>query len=135
LDLAVPQPRRDQHGRVRLRADIVVGRIRQHVVVGLSVRWIAPLVVFVGGEGDGVVQHGGDDVHERHLSDDAAVVLRTDVGDGAHQQAAGASAHREYLVLGSESLVHQEMRDIDEVGEGIFFCISRPSSYHARPIS
>jgi hypothetical protein len=53
----------------------------------------------------------------------------------AHQQAAGAAAHGEHLVLGGIAAGDEVARHVDEVGEGVLLVQQRPSSYHARPIS
>jgi len=113
------QAGRHQHGGIGLARDVVVGRVRQHVVVVLPLLRVAPLVELVGGERDALVEHRRDDVDERHLRDDRAVIGARLVGDRAHQQPAGAAAHCRHALRVGIAFLHQEARDVDEVVEGV----------------
>src|SRR6185312_11832437 len=95
-------------------------RVRQHVLVRVSLLRVAPFVEFIGGQRNAFVEHGGDHVDEGYVGCDAAVAVATHVGNGAHQQAAGAAAHGEDLVLRGVVFGDQVVRHVDEVGEGIF---------------
>ncbi len=120
LHLRIPQAGAHEQRRVRLLAHVVVRRVRQHVrVIVLGFR-VAPLVVFVGGERNAGVEHGGDHIDERHLRDHHAIVLRRHVGHRAHQQAAGATTGCGNAVLGGVPLGDQTAGDIDKVIEGVF---------------
>ena len=65
--LAVVEACGNEHWRIVLSRGIVIGRIRQHVIVFLPYRWIAPFVVFECREWDRGVGHGGNDIDERHF--------------------------------------------------------------------
>ena len=119
LHLRIPQPGADEHGRVGLGLQVVVGRVLHDVVVERLLLRIAPLVVLVGGQRDTRVEHGGDHVHERHLREDDVVLLRGHVGDRAHQQSTGAAAEGRHPVRRGMAFLHQVVGDIDEVGEGV----------------
>ena len=136
LHLAVPQAGRHQHRRIGLARDVVVGRVRQHVVVVLLLLRVAPLVELVGRERDALVEHGRDHVDERHLRDDRAVVGRRHVGDRAHQQPAGAAAHRRHALARRRSPPRTRKRVTSMKSVKVFFLFSSlPSSYQRRPIS
>jgi hypothetical protein len=45
--------------------------------------------------------------------------LRRHVGDRPHQQAAGAAAKRGHAIRRGIAFLHQEIGDVDEVGEGV----------------
>src|SRR5690606_1866301 len=119
LHLAVPQAGGHQHRRIVLALDVVVGRVVQHVLVVDRVGRIAPLVVLVVGQRDALVHHRRHHVHEGHVGDDGPVLLRRHVDHRAHQQAAGAAAHGRHPVGSRVTLGHQEIGDVDEVGEGV----------------
>ncbi len=59
------EPGRHQQVRIVPGLHVVVGRVGEDVVVVGLVVGIAPLVVLAGGQGDGLVQHGRDHIHER----------------------------------------------------------------------
>ena len=63
--------------------DIVVRRIGQHVVVLDFHRRVAPFLVFESGQRHPRIRHGGDDVDERHLGDNAREQVGTEIGDRA----------------------------------------------------
>ena len=120
LHLAVPEAGGHQHRGIGPRLDPVVGRVREHVVVGRGrLAGVAPLVVFVGRQRDGLVEHGRDDVDERHVRDQRAVFVGREVRDRADQQAAGAAAHRADPARVGIALAHQVAGDVDEVVEGV----------------
>ncbi|MNF74733.1 hypothetical protein D3C84_567730 [compost metagenome] len=104
-----------------MRLDLIVGAVALHVVVVALLVRVAPLVVLPCGEGNGLVQHGGDHVDEGHLGHHAAIELGRLVDDGPHQQAAGAAAHGVDLIPGAITLGHQCLGHVDEVVEGILF--------------
>ena len=123
--LAVVEGRLHEHGRVGLALQVGVGAIRLHVVVGVLLLGIAPLLVLAHGEGEAGVEHGVDDVHEGHVGDHGREQVRAHVGDGAHEQAARAAALDDEaagrgVALGDEVLGHG-----DEVGERV------PLPHHA----
>ena len=96
LDLGILQPRRHEQGRVFLGLDLVVGRIREHVVVVFFDLGIPPFVELPGRQRDRLVQHGRDDVDERNADDGALEEVRPHVDDGAHEQPPGAPAFGPY---------------------------------------
>ncbi|MNT39081.1 hypothetical protein D3C72_1753000 [compost metagenome] len=55
--------------------------------------WVAPLFIFTDGQWNAVVEHGGQNIHERHLRHHRVIQLRRLIDHRAHQQAAGAAPH------------------------------------------
>ena len=122
LHLRVPQAGADEHRRIGLRFQVVVGRVGEHVGIAVGTRFrVAPFIVFVGGERDTRIQHGGDHVNEGHLREDDAVIFWRHVADGPHQQAASAAAQRRNAVFRSVLVFNEVTRDVDEVGKGVLF--------------
>ncbi len=115
------QPGGDQQIGVGLGLDLIVGAVGLHVVVVALLVRVAPLVVLASGEGDGLVQHGGDHVDERHLGHYASIELGRLIDHCPHQQAAGAAAHGIDLIFCAIALRYQWLGDVDEVVEGILF--------------
>ena len=80
---------------------------------------IAPLFVLGDGERERGVEHGVHDVDEGDVGDDGAEEIGAQVGDGAHQQAAGRAAFdgdaRGVAVAGGGEVLDGG----DEVGEGV----------------
>ncbi len=54
------------------------------------------------------------------MGDDAAIFFASHVRHRAHQEAAGAAAHGEHLVLRRIALRDQIVGHVDEIGEGVF---------------
>jgi hypothetical protein len=108
------QAGRHEHRRVILARDLVIGRV-EHVVVLLL---FSCLVELVGRERDALVGHGRDDVHERHLRDDRAVVAGAMFATAPinNPPALPPSPRRARVRV---ALLHQEARDVDEVRERV----------------
>ena len=78
--LAVIEACGNEHRRVAFSREIVVGRIRQHVIVFWLYGRIAPFVVFECRERGRDVGHRGNEIHERHFLE-----IGTQIGDRAHE--------------------------------------------------
>ena len=76
-DARIVEAAGDQHRRIGLAADIVVGAVAQHVAEGGRVGdRIAPFVPFARGQRQALVEHGVDDVDEGHVGDHRAPQFR-----------------------------------------------------------
>ena len=106
--------------RVGLRGHVLVGRVGLHVRVDLGVvQRIPPLLPLAHRQRQRRVEDRGERVDERHLRNDAAEVLRGDVRDRAHQQAAGRAAARDQPRRRRPARARQVLGARDEVGEGV----------------
>jgi hypothetical protein len=119
LHLTVPQAGGHEHRGISLRADVVVRRVRQHVFVVVAVVRIAPLLVFERRERNRIVEHGRDDVHERYVGDEPAILLRRDVRDDTDQQAACAAAGGEDTLARAITARNEEVGNVDEIIERV----------------
>lgn len=120
LHLGIVQSGGDQHMRISLRPDAVVGAVAFHVVVIGFILWIPPLFKFPGGQWNRFVQHGGHHIDERHLGYHAMKQLRTFVNGHAHQHPAGAAPHAIAELRIAVPLGQQRVTDVQIVVEGIF---------------
>ena len=121
LHLAVVQAGGDEHVGIVFGFHLIVGAVAQDVVVVILFVGVAPLIVLAGGEGDGVVEHGGHYVDEGNLGYYARPEVRAHVGDCAHQEAARTAAHGEEVFLGGVVVGQEPLSGVDEVGEGVLF--------------
>mmetsp|Transcript_53742 Transcript_53742/g.126652 ORF Transcript_53742/g.126652 Transcript_53742/m.126652 type:complete len:756 (-) Transcript_53742:2622-4889(-) len=117
--LAVVDGGLGQHRRVGGRPEVVIGAVGPHPGVLVGLVRVAPLDVFLGGQRQRGVEHGVDHVDKRHLGDHGLEQVRPQVGDRAHQQAAGAAALDHELARLGVAAVHQALGAGDEVGEGV----------------
>ena len=91
-DLAVVESGLDEDRGIVRGGEICVGAVGLHVeIVGGDLR-IAPFFVLADGERERSVEHGIENVDEGNVADNDAEKIGAHVGDGAHEQAAGASA-------------------------------------------
>ena len=122
-DPGVVQSRGHQHGRIVARFQLVIWRIGPDVVEGVLVlNGIAPLRPLNGREGQGVVQHGVQGVHEGDVGGDGAPQLRGLVHHGAHELSAGAAPGDGDAALRAIAPLHQVKGDVHEVVE----CVGAP---------
>ena len=98
-------------------AKIVVGGVGAHPEVLRFDRGITPFEVFGGGQRQGGVEHGVQDIDERDFDDGSAEQLGAEVEHRPHQQAAGAATAGDKLrglgVAGAGEILGAS----DEVGE------------------
>ncbi len=101
------------------RTHVVIGRVGlHHRVDRLVVDRVAPLLPLEHGEGQGLVQDGREAVDEGNLGHDRPEQLGGQVGDRAHQEAAGARPPGHQAVRGGESFVDEGPGAGHEIGEG-----------------
>src|SRR3984957_11140598 len=105
--LAVIERRLDQHVRVSLRLDVVVRRIRNHVIERGFFLWIAPLLKFRYGQWQRFVQHRIYHVNKRNSHQRRVKQIRPHIQHYAHQQPACASPFYHQPVLRPISLREQ----------------------------
>ena len=111
---------REDAGIGRVGAHVLVRGIPLHVRVDAGVmEGISPLVPLDDGEGERGVEDGGERVHERDVREDPREQLGCEVGDGAHQQAAGRAALGDEGRRGRVPLGDEVARTVDEVREGV----------------
>ena len=92
LNLRIMEPGRDQHVGIALRLDLIIGRVRQHVVVVRGNPGISPLAVLRSGKRNAVIKHGRHNVNEGYLGNDALIDFGRFIGNDAHQQTASRAA-------------------------------------------
>ena len=118
-DLAVVEGGLDEHGGVILAGEVGVGAIGLHVEIVVFLERVAPFLVLADGEGESGVEHGVEDVHKGNVADDDAEEIGAHVGDGAHEEAAGAAAFGGEDFFGSEFFGDEMAGGSDEIGEGV----------------
>ena len=118
-DLAVVQRCLDQQVRVLLSGNVGVRAVRFHVLVVFFDIGVAPLQILADSQGQGVVQHGVQNIHERHLRQDGLEQIRAQVDDGPHQEAAGAAALNGKAARRRVLLPNQELGAGDKVCERV----------------
>jgi len=117
--LAIIEGREHEDGRVVRRMNILVRRISANVVVvGLDLR-IAPLFELGHGERQSFVEHGVNDVNERHVDDGGLEQVRAQIEHCSHQQAASTATFDAELIGRGITLGDQVLGAGDEVGEGV----------------
>ena len=110
--------------RVVLGLDVVVGRVRLDVRVGVRVRErIAPLRPLGRGEGEGLVAHRVQNVHEGHLRHCRLEEVRLQVDRRPHQQPARAAAVASDTPASGIALGHQVLARCDEVQESVLLAL------------
>ena len=124
--LAVVEGGLHQDRRVGLPLEVRVGAVRLHGVVRRLLLRVAPLLELAHGEGQRLVEHGVDHVHERHLRDDGLPQIRPHVGDRAHQEPARAAALDDEPVAAAVLPGQEELGGGDEVGEGVLLLHQAP---------
>ena len=80
---------------------------------------IAPLGPFRRRQRQCFVEHGVQDVDERHVGDDAEEEVRRHVGDNAHQHAARGAAVGDDAATAGEAELHEMFARRDEIVEGV----------------
>ena len=118
-DLAVVEGGLDEHRGVALPREVRVGTVSLEVVVLVLLLRVPPLFELAHREGQRLVEHGVDDVHERDLGDHGLEEIGTQVGDRAHEKAPRAPALDDEPVGRGPFLRHHVLRGGDEVGEGV----------------
>ena len=125
-DAWIVQPGRDEHRRIGLAGDVVVGGVRLHIAVPRCLAWVAPLQPLLGGERDRRVRHRVDHVHEGDVGNHRLEQVGAHVDDRAHEQPAGAaSADRQPVAL-RVALRHQVLGGGDEIGERVLLVEQPP---------
>ena len=119
-NLAVIERNFDEHRRVIRLLYVVVGRILLHVIVSRLFVRITPFDVLAGRQRQRSVEHCIENIDERHLGHYGFEQIGTHVGDGAHQQPAGAATLNYQTVAGGVLLFHHMFGAGDEVGEGVY---------------
>ena len=120
-DAGIVQASGHQQRGIIGRPHVVVGRVALDVAVELGLRGIAPLVVFIDGQGQLVIEHGRERVDKRHLGHGAREQVRSLVQHGPDQQAPGAAAADGQPRRNCVALGHQLLRASDEVVERVAF--------------
>ena len=110
----------DQHRRIILRLDIVIGRVApDQVERRLVLDRIAPLGPFAGRQRQVTIEHGAQHVDKRHIGDDRAPQLGRLVGHRPHQLAPGRPALRRDPAFRGIAKLDQPARNIDEIVERV----------------
>ena len=123
----IGEPARGEDGGVGARGDVVVGAVGRDPVVGSLVReGIAPLGPLRRCERQRHIAHGVEDVDERDRADDACPEIGTQVGDGAHEHAAGGAAQSDDVPGRAVAVLDEVLGAGDEVGEGVYFLLLAP---------
>ena len=116
----VVQARHSSNRRVTDRADVLVRGVRLHVGVHFRVlNGVAPFFPLHRRQRQLRVEDGGQRIHERYGSQAGGVLFGGEVHDGAHEQAAGATAVAADTRLISPRLSRNVAGDVHEVGEGV----------------
>ena len=106
--------------RVRLGVDVLIRRVRLHVLVDrLVCQRVSPLVPLDDGEWQRRIEDGRQRIHERDHREYAVEQLGRQVRDRADQQAAGATALTDQLLGGGDTGVDQMLCSGDKIGEGV----------------
>src|SRR5580700_537251 len=99
--------------------DVVVRRIPAHVLVRGNVFGVAPLLVLDHRERQAWVEHGGETVDERDLSNNCSAQIGAEVYHGSHEQSTGAGAADRQAFAGREVLRNQVVGASAKVSEGV----------------
>lgn len=92
-DAGVVEAGEDEEGGVILGFDVVVGGVGADAVEGFEGGGgVAPFVVFAGGEGDGGVEHGVEDVDKGDVGDEGTEEVGLLVDDGSDEESTSAAA-------------------------------------------
>ena len=114
------QARHRSNRRVADRADVLVRGVRLHVGVHFRVlNRVAPLFPLHRRQRQLRVEDGGQRIHERHGSQAGSVLFGGEVHDGAHEQAARATAVAADTRLIRPGFSRNVAGDVHEVGEGV----------------
>ena len=103
------QPGGDQQIGILFLLDIIVGRVRCHVVEIFWIFRVAPFFVLRHRERQRGIRHGVQEVDERDGGDNAREQVRAHVHHRAHQKAARASAQNRHPLRRRVPLINQSI--------------------------
>ena len=117
--LRIVQARLHQHRRIVPGLQIIVRRVRPHVLKRLGFIRIPPLLILRHRQGQGRIEHRIHHIHERHMRQHHSEQIRPLIHHGPHQQSARASTFDRHPVLRPIALRNQLLRHRDEVRKSV----------------
>ena len=130
----IVQTASDHHGGIVLSLDVVVGRIRQHVIKDRTLVGIPPLFVFGDGQWQLVIHHRIDHIDKGHLATQARK------SSGRNWSRLPSRDHLQspcngQLSWGRPPFRNQMLGGRNEVRKGVLLVEKLAIKYHCRPIS
>mmetsp|Transcript_35888 Transcript_35888/g.107172 ORF Transcript_35888/g.107172 Transcript_35888/m.107172 type:complete len:314 (-) Transcript_35888:1432-2373(-) len=129
LNSRIVQSARQKHGGIRRPLSDVIDRTVSHHVIVISLFvGIAPFFPFARGQGYGRVDHGGDDVDERHAEYGRPEQLGALIDRCTHEESPRRSSlAAQSIGIGELPIAHEPPSRVDEIAKRILLAqIFRP---------